>query len=248
MSINTTVSLNGQPARTASHPATWLLATLALTLLWDVAGTDLTFMRWIGTPQGFALRNEWLLERVLHDAVRHAATVFYLLLCVWALWPARWSPARVRWLQLPRRERVWLVLLVALSLLAVNLLKNHSQTSCPWDLQAFGGRASYVSHWRLGQPDGGSGRCFPGGHASSAFGFLALCLPWLQTPGARVRRREVGLRWLAAILFTGLVAGAVQTLRGAHYPSHTLWTLVICGAVSLSGWRLARPWLARAPA
>jgi membrane-associated PAP2 superfamily phosphatase len=37
------------------------------------------------------------------------------------------------------------------------------------------------------------------------------------------------------------VAGAVQTARGAHYPSHTLWTLVICGGVSLALWRLVRP-------
>jgi membrane-associated PAP2 superfamily phosphatase len=35
----------------------------------------------------------------------------------------------------------------------------------------------------------------------------------------------------------------VQTVRGAHYPSHTLWTLVICGAVSLGGWRIAQRWL-----
>jgi membrane-associated PAP2 superfamily phosphatase len=43
----------------------------------------------------------------------------------------------------------------------------------------------------------------------------------------------------------GMLAGATQTLRGAHYPSHTLWTLVICGAVSLGGWRLAKPWIAQ---
>jgi membrane-associated PAP2 superfamily phosphatase len=163
---------------------------------------------------------------------------------VWVeLWPARWSPADWRWLQLPRRERLVVVLLVALSLLVVNLVKIQSLTSCPWELKAFGGKANYVSHWNLGQADGGTGRCFPGGHASSAFGLLAVCLPWLQPPGHTPRRREVGLRWLVTLLFMGLVAGAVQTLRGAHYPSHTLWTLVICAGVSLAGWRLARPWM-----
>jgi len=240
------------PSPAPSTPATpiraitGLWALLACTLLWDLSGADLAVMHFFGSAQGFALTHQWLLERVLHDGVRQLATVFYLLLWVWALWPPRWSPAGWRVLQLPRRERVAVVLLVALALLAVNLIKNQSQTSCPWDLQAFGGRASYVSHWNLGQSDGGSGRCFPGGHASSAFGFLALCLPWLQPPGAEVRHRAVGQRWLLAILFTGLVAGAVQTVRGAHYPSHTLWTLVVCSAVSLAGWRLAQPWLARA--
>lgn len=221
-----------------SRPTLWWLLALGTTLLWDFAGADLAFMRLIGSAHGFALRDQWLLERVLHDAVRQAATLFYLALWVWALWPARWSPESWSALRLPRRERVAVVVLVALSLLAVNLIKNQSQTSCPWDLQAFGGRASYVSHWSLGLVDGGSGRCFPGGHASSAFGFLGLCLPWLLPPTGAVRRQVVGQRWLFAILLSGLVAGGVQTLRGAHYPSHTLWTLVICGAVSLAGWRL----------
>ena len=228
---------------TANRLAIGWLVALGITLLWDLGGADLAFMQLFGTAHGFTLRHQWLLERVFHDALRQLATAFYLLLWVWALWPTRWSPAGWRWLHLPRRERIGVVLLVALSLLVVNLVKVQSQTSCPWDLQAFGGPAHYVSHWSLGQADGGSGRCFPGGHASSAFGLVALCLPWLQPPGAAPRRRAVGQRWLAAILLTGLVAGAVQTLRGAHYPSHTLWTLVICAGVSLLGWQLARPWM-----
>ncbi len=245
MTVESPVLKFKAPERTATGPATWLLAALALTLLWDMAGFDLPVMQWLGTAQGFALRDNWWLEQVLHNDLRLASMAFYLLMVLWALWPARWNMAAFEWLQLPRRERLGLVLLVALSLLAVNLVKMQSQTSCPWDLQAFGGRAIYVSHWNLGQADGGSGHCFPGGHASSAFGFIALCLPWLHPPGMRQRRREVGLRWLGVILLTGLVAGLVQTLRGAHYPSHTLWTLLICGTVSLAGWRLSQPWLAR---
>lgn len=238
-----TVTEPAPPTRRPVSLTTWWLAALSVTLLWDLVGADLAFMQLFGSVQGFALRDQWVLERVFHDALRQFALALYLLLWVWALWPARWSPADWRWLQLPRRERLVVVLLVALSLLVVNLVKIQSLTSCPWELKAFGGKANYVSHWNLGQADGGTGRCFPGGHASSAFGLLAVCLPWLQPPGHTPRRREVGLRWLVTLLFMGLVAGAVQTLRGAHYPSHTLWTLVICAGVSLAGWRLARPWM-----
>ncbi len=218
-----------------SNPAAWLLGGLAFTVFWDLSGLDMAFMRAIGTPQGFALRDSWLLSHILHDGLRRAMTGAWLLLCAWALWPG---------LRLPRRERGLVVLLIALSLLAVNLVKNTSLTSCPWDLQAFGGSARQVSHWAWGVADGGPGRCFPGGHASSGFAFFALCLPWLEAPaGAASRRRVIGLRWLAATIGIGLLAGAVQTLRGAHFPSHTLWTLWICAAVSLAGWRLAQPWL-----
>lgn len=76
------------------------------------------------------------------------------------------------------------------------------------------------------------------GMRTSGFAFIALCLPWLNAPAGAERRRAIGLRWLAAVVCVGLLAGAVQTLRGAHFPSHTLWTLLICTTVSLVGWRL----------
>jgi len=244
MHLEATAPPSALPRDRAGTPmANWWLLVLGATALWDLAGADPTLMRLFGSSHGFALRHQWVLERVFHDGLRQLASAAYLLLWVWALWPDRWAHAGWQGLWLPRRERLAVVLLVALSLLAVNLVKARSLTSCPWELQAFGGQAHYVSHWSLGLADGGTGHCFPGGHASSAFSLLAVCLPWLQPPGATPRRREVGLRWLGALLFTGLVAGAVQTLRGAHYPSHTLWTLVICAGVSLAGWRLARPWM-----
>jgi phosphoglycerol transferase MdoB-like AlkP superfamily enzyme/membrane-associated PAP2 superfamily phosphatase len=226
------------PTRRTSLPVFWLFGLLLVTLLWDLSGLDLPVMQTIGNPHGFALRDIWLLEHVLHDGMRQAMTAAFAWLCIWALWPDA---------SIPRRER-WLVVgLVALSLLVVNLIKNASLTSCPWDLRTFGGSARTVSHWAWGVADGGPGRCFPGGHASSGFAFLATSLPWLLPPDGATRRRVVGLRWLAAVLLTGALAGVVQTLRGAHFPSHTLWTLLICASVSLAGWRLALPWLAVQP-
>lgn len=234
----------------AANATVWWLGTLLFAGLWDLSGLDLAFMQQLGTPQGFALQHTWVLERVLHDGVRQAATGFFLLIGLWTLWPARWDQPRLAALALPRRERLAVLLSVVLSLVAVNLIKNASRTSCPWDLQVFGGSAVYVSHWTWGLIDGGTGRCFPGGHASSAFAFLALSLPWLLPPANEPRRRAVGLRWLAGVLVAGAVAGAVQTVRGAHYPSHTLWTLVICGGVSLAvwAWLRPRPAVSRSPA
>ncbi len=235
------------PARTAQPVVRWLLGLLVVTLLWDLSGTDLPVMRWLGSASGFPLRDRWFLEHLLHDAWRQLFVGLYLLMWVWASWPTRWNLALLDAVVLPRRERLTLALLVALSLLVVNLVKNASQTSCPWDLEIFGGTARYVSHWSLWQgSDGGSGRCFPGGHASSAFAFLGLCLPWLIPPQGTGRAPGAGHRWLTGLLLAGLTAGAVQTVRGAHYPSHTLWTLLICGAVSWAGWRLALPRLSQA--
>jgi membrane-associated PAP2 superfamily phosphatase len=52
--------------------------------------------------------------------------------------------------------------------------------------------------------------------------------------------RKTGRRIFLLTSGTGLLFGLVQTLRGAHYPSHTLWTGWICWAVTLGAQRWLR--------
>ncbi len=194
-------------------------------LMWDASGLDLTVMQGFANEQGFALRDNWWLTEVLHTGGRQLAGVVFLALMTMIGWPVGWFRALTRW------QRIEIVLGIALSLLAISTLKHFSLTSCPWDLQAFGGKASYVSHWTWGTRDGGAGHCFPAGHASSALAFIALALPWFFSGNARLHRRGQWL--LLLVLFSGLVLGLAQTLRGAHYPSHSLWTAWICWIVAL---------------
>lgn len=214
-----------------AHPSLrpWLwptsLTLLVLTLLWDASGLDRPTMAWFATAEGFPLRHQWWLEHVLHDAMRHVATLAHLGLVAMVFWPV--GPMR----QLSRWERLSVAVGVTLGLLAVNWIKRHSLTSCPWDLNEFGGVAHYVSHWAWGSVDGGGGNCFPGGHASAALAFLGLPLPWLAS--AQPQARLIGRRLLIGVIGLGLLLGLTQTLRGAHYPSHTLWTGLICWGVAL---------------
>jgi len=198
---------------------------LLITLLWDASGLDTTVMSWLADQQGFSLQHQWWLETVLHDAMRHALTALLMVsLACLALAPriaTRWT----------KRERWATGLGLLLGLYAVNVLKRHSLTSCPWDLSAFGGTASYVSHWNWGLPDGGPGHCFPGGHASAALAFIAWPLPLLTSASAQTRRQ--GWWLLGGIGLAGGVLGLGQTLRGAHYPSHTLWSALICWTMAL---------------
>ncbi len=218
----------------------WLLGTCALlagVLLWDASGLDLRVMQFWGTAQGFPLKTQPWLSHILHDRGKQMAVGLYLLM--WLLVWRPWGP----WRALTRRERLASALAVTASVLSVSVLKHFSLTSCPWDLRLFGGSAEYVSHWAWGLADNGGGKCFPGGHASSAFGFLALSLPFLLSTHAGLRRH--GWRLLFATVAVGLVFGATQTVRGAHYPSHTFWTAWICWTVGLVVYHLVA---ARSPA
>ena len=76
-----------------------------------------------------------------------------------------------------------------------------------------------------GVSDGGPGRCFPSGHASAGFAFLSVA--------AAIRTQALQRRVLITVLLFGVLCGMAQLLRGAHYPSHVLWTAWLCGVVAL---------------
>jgi membrane-associated PAP2 superfamily phosphatase len=194
-----------------------ILATGLLGLIaWDALGLDLPISRLFGDATGFALRDQWFISDVLHSGLRYVAWAIALVLVV-----GIWRPLPFE-RGLARRERVVLVLSIIACALLIPLLKLASLTSCPWSLAEFGGPATYVSHWRFGQADGGPGHCFPAGHATAAFCFL---------PGWFILRRVAPVaarRWLIATLVGGMVMLMVQVARGAHYVSHSLWTAWFC--------------------
>ena len=207
--------------------------TLALVLGWDASGLDIAAAQWFGTPTGFPWRDNERLVLWLHEVPRIGSWVFVIGLFI-AIWRPFWILRRV-----DRVGRVQLALTVLAGVLAVSLIKTGSRTSCPWDMQVFGGVATHVSHWAWGVRDGGPGKCFPAGHASAAFAYLG---------GWFVFRRSaptLAWRWLAAVVVVGIVLGIVQQMRGAHYMSHTLWTAWICWTVGFAiDWLVTR-WRAR---
>lgn len=207
-----------RPWHALRRPLLALLAGLLLVVAWDAAGADLPLDRLFGSTAGFAWRDNVWTSRVLHDGGRWLAGVVLALLVVDLLRRRAVGPSR-------RQRLAWLAV-VLVSLLLVPLVKRYSLTSCPWDLAEFGGTASYVPHWLLGQSDGGPGHCFPSGHAVSAFGFFGLYFLWRDHDARRAR----GV--LAAVLVCGALFGAAQVMRGAHHVSHVLWSAWLCWGVA----------------
>lgn len=203
----------------ARGPLAATLVALALLLVWDASGLDVAAAQWFGTPSGFPWRSSRPLILWMHEVPRFTSWVLVIGLFV----AVRWPVGVLR--RLDVRGRAQLAVTVLASVLAVSLVKTSSQTSCPWDLQAFGGVARYVSHWRWGVGDGGPGKCFPAGHASAAFAYVGGWFVFRRSAPA------VAWGWLAVAVLAGLALGIGQQMRGAHYMSHTLWTAWICWTV-----------------
>ena len=110
-----------------------------------------------------------------------------------------------------RRGALYMAIIAAV----VNALKYYSAHSCPWDLPEYGGN----------QPE--AGRCLPAAHAITGFSLFGLYLALLSGKPKQARYA------LVAGVLVGMVAGAVQVARGAHFPSHVLWTAWVAWAVTL---------------
>jgi membrane-associated PAP2 superfamily phosphatase len=219
----------------------WLVVDLGVTVIagvallgWDASGLDLPLVRLFGSPSGFGWKDSFLLAGLVHNGGRALGW----LVCA-ALLLNCWRP--LRWMnRLSLRERTWWLLTTLACALLFPAIKHFSLTSCPWDLVEFGGRAAYVSHWQMGLSDGGSGHCFPSGHASSAFAFLAGYFV------LRPHHRSAAQLWLLAVCALGVLYGAAQMMRGAHYASHTLWTAWLSWTLTATSYHMSRRWLGTA--
>jgi membrane-associated PAP2 superfamily phosphatase len=214
------------------EPAALLIGLMFL-IGWDLSGWDLLISKSFAGPAGFPLQHAWLTHALLHSGGK----IFYGC-CALALVVNYYKPIFSR-LALDRASQRWWLLTMLISIAAIALLKYVSKSSCPWDLQSFGGVAQHLSHWNFVTPDGGPGRCFPSGHLSGAFSLLAV----------HFALRPISSLWaqrvLWVVLVMGMVLGLGQVLRGAHFVSHVFYSGWICWTICLASERLrgalARP-------
>jgi len=171
----------------------------------------------------WTLRHAYLTEQLAHAAGRGiSAAAWLLVLIAWlaSLASSRWSRFRL--------PLAYLLLATLLSAALVAWIKMWSNMDCPWDLVRYGGDRPYVGLFDL-RPQGlGRGRCFPAGHASSGYAWLAL---YFFFSYVRPRWRWAGLAMGAGL---GLAFGISQQLRGAHFLSHDLWTIALCWTTALA--------------
>lgn len=228
------------PRPAARVMATWPLlapafAVIAAALLSSLTRFDLRFADSLYAWQGstWSLRTSFLTQQVLHVAARDASVAAWIVVVI-ALASAR-SDARWRaW----RRPLACLALSVLLSTLLVAWIKSWSNVDCPWDLARYGGQRAYFDLFAA-RPGQSAGGCFPAGHASGGYAWMATYFLLLAM---RPAWRGYGL---AAGIALGLAFGFAQQLRGAHFLSHDLWSAALCWLVAVAVHAIARQPLQR---
>lgn len=205
------------------------LGLSAFLILWIGAFTNLDI--WLAEmvydpARGFVWRNAWLADRFSHGVMR---------IIMWCVGVAFMGAVAWDWLRpfatwdSGRRLRMRCVAASAIAVPVVtSVLKQASASHCPWDLSQFGGDQPYVRLIDALPPGILSGHCLPAGHASSALWLVSLGVLWL--PASRSKALLVSLSGLGF----GFALGWIQQLRGAHFLTHTLWSMwIACAVVTL---------------
>jgi membrane-associated PAP2 superfamily phosphatase len=204
-----------------------VLAAPAIAWLGQCSDIDLALADWLfdAGSRSFAWRDAWLTDTFNHQILKLLLTLAALGFVGLAGFDLFKPSARRGALD---RLRLRVVALAAVLVpLAISLLKQVSVSHCPWDLARYGGKEPYLRLFDALPPGVSAGHCMPAGHASSALWLVALAVYWLPAPARRAR--AVALMALGM----GAASGWLQQMRGAHFLTHTLWSMWISCAIVL---------------
>lgn len=220
--------------RTLRPAALVLAAALAL---FELTGLDL----WVQDRFYDPATGRWLVDAteplgrmVFYNGPKALIILTAMALLALALGPARW---RERW-YFGRRD-LWVAVLTLVSVpVLAGWSKDATNTFCPSEIRRYGGDVPYVKVFeRYPENDRPTrrGRGFPAGHASGGFALLGLM--WLRhTPAWRLSGLALGVG-------VGWWMGGYQMLKGAHYLSHTVVTMLLAWIVMLAWRRVVQPTL-----
>lgn len=217
------------------HLLIWPVIGMAAVLLSRYSNLDLwlTGLWYSPDSNGFPLRNAWLPKELLHDQLKNISSLAGILLLLVSLHAAITKHGT-------RARALLFTVLVAGAAAGINGWFKHVSThSCPWSLTLFGGEADYFRMLAPLPAHPGSGGCSPSGHAGNGF-------MWIAAVYAAALWRPAWTRPLAvSVAVFGTLCAAAQIVRGAHFLSHVLLALALCGGVSGAAWLLVLNWRQR---
>ncbi|MFA5905145.1 MAG: phosphatase PAP2 family protein, partial [Desulfobacula sp.] len=195
------------------------LLLLLMGIAFEYTGFDVWWVSHFYNEQSrsWPFRGHWLFDTVIHGWGRY----FYVLAAVLGLMGLVFT-----WYldAFKKHKKIMLYVLTASAAgpLMVGIGKKITHIYTPWDLAIFSGTLPYIRIFDP-VPHGLSvGEAFPAGHAAGGYAFFSLyfLLSHLRSP-----YKNHGFFFGLGL---GLLFGIGQQVRGAHFPSHDLFTMVIC--------------------
>jgi len=177
--------------------------------------------------QAWNHKSSWLMSTVLHKYAKNIVIFGFLVFTIRTLYIAKKDKASN-----PHPKLVLIVALMAATGM-VSVLKTIFEVDCPWDLILYGGTKPYfqlISYDPAYLPSSG---CFPAAHASVGFTLISIYFY------CSIHLKKYKNRALYTALILGFSFGLVQQIRGAHFISHTIWSLIICILVNILIYSLA---------
>jgi membrane-associated PAP2 superfamily phosphatase len=209
--------------------AAMALLVSAIIILWlgNYTNFDLQLADLFYDPRRhtFPWRHNWFAVVIVHNWLKYLIMAPALLLMAFVLVdtlrPFSAISAFIR-------VRLRVVALSALLIPSViSLMKCFSAMECPWDLERYGGHSPYLRLLDIIPSGWQAGHCFPAGYASAGLWLAAIAVFWLPAQPAKA------MRVFLAGLGVGIFLGLVQQVRGAHFMTHTLWSVWITSAILL---------------
>ena len=197
------------------------LLFLAASLISHHSGIDLWLAKQIYLLEGgnggqFPWKNNYWLSDMIHDKGRTLVGTLFILTLTMLI-----ASTRIASIAPYRKILLYIIVATLLSTLVVSTLKHLTTIPCPYHLRSFGGDQQWVNIWQLFSPELPAGKCYPAGHASGGYAWLALA--FLAPKGSRTF-----FLLLMPGTILGLIFGIAQQFRGAHFLSHDLATIACC--------------------
>lgn len=198
---------------------------LAAATLFEYSGLDLW---WVSRFYDFQkhswpFKHHWFFESIIHTGGQWFVNGMILLWLV-AFILTFFRPD----LKNARKILFFFIIAAAAGPLLVSLGKQFTHIYTPWDLRIFNGEQPYIRLFDRVPAGAPVGHAFPAGHSSGGFAFMSLYFILLHHASPY---RKYGLLFG---LVLGFAFGLGQQVRGAHFPSHDLFSLMICWLAAAS--------------
>lgn len=228
-----------------------LLGFIAILSLFVFFNIDHGLQDWLyQTGTGFPFQKNKLYELWLHDLIKIASNSLLWLLLFAVVAPEKLLPTKIRQAFIISWPTFRAPLLVAFLAMiscasAMQSLKNTTGIYCPVQLQEYGGKIELHPKIQVGHLlliNDGKGRCWPAGHSTAGFAWIAMFFAF-----AYMQKKRAAAAMLVTALIYGHFLGLVQVIRGQHFLSHQFYTMAICWLISLGFFASLYYWQYRHP-